>query len=93
MTFAEGTAGVILHAHQAALPSLPPWCREQYSAERMNLVLLGGEPLDTLQQVGKSGWRGSALVSPQLTCLAAGSLGILPAFACACTARACSVAC
>lgn len=26
--------------------------REQYSAERMNLVLLGGEPLDTLQQVG-----------------------------------------
>ena len=27
-------------------------CREQYSAERMNLVVLGGEPLDTLQQVG-----------------------------------------
>ena len=32
---------------------VPVWCvcvcRGQYSAERMNLVLLGGEPLDTLQ--------------------------------------------
>ena len=26
--------------------------REQYSAERMNLVVLGGEGLDTLQEVG-----------------------------------------
>ena len=51
-----GPAGANLHAHEAPFPSLPPWCREQYSAERMNLVLLGGEPLDTLQQVGKSGW-------------------------------------
>ena len=34
--------------------------REQYSAERMSLVVLGAEDLDTLQQVGwRGGWKAS----------------------------------
>jgi hypothetical protein len=31
-------------------PGCAGWRRGQYSAERMNLVILGGEPLDTLER-------------------------------------------
>lgn len=47
-------------------PPTPARRREQYSAERMNLVVLGGDPLDTLQQwaaelfSGMPGGRGPA---------------------------------
>lgn len=37
------------------------YCREQYSAERMNLVVLGGEDLDVLQQVCSSVLAGCCL--------------------------------